>query len=296
MNTIIENLRYKLQNNSPLTHLLLINIVIYAVVRIVYVIAYLFNYSAIEFFTYLKMPAAWYNFVHQPWAIFTYMFLHYNFWHLVFNMLCLYWFGKLFLEHFTQKQLVGVYLLGGIAGGVFYAAAFSLLPVFAPQVSTSYLLGASAAVLAIMVAVAKIAPNYPIRLLLIGEIRLKYVAIATVLISIFGITSSNAGGELAHLGGALMGYIYALLYQKNCDLTRPITAFFTWVAKIFKPRPKIRKQKFTKRPKTDAEYNYERNQNEKNIDKILDKIKKSGYASLTADEKKQLFDQSQKQK
>jgi membrane associated rhomboid family serine protease len=294
MSNFFTNLSYKYKAGTSLMRLIFINIGIFVFIRMAFIVLQLFNLSGYSFLSYIEMPASWSTFLRQPWAIVTYMFLHYDFFHLFFNMLCLYWFGKIFLEHFTQKQLVGVYLLGGIGGAVIYAAAYNIFPAFGSKVALSYLLGASAAVMAIVVAAAVIAPNYTIRLFLIGSVKLKYIAIVTVLLSFFGTTSSNAGGEFAHLGGALLGYVYAVLLNKGNDLTRPVTVVINWFANIFKPKPKIRKTKFSKRAKSDAEYNYEKKQAEKNIDKILDKIKKSGYSSLTNDEKQQLFDQSKK--
>jgi len=138
------------------------------------------------------------------------MFLHEGIFHILFNMLALYWFGKLFLMFSTEKQLVGLYVMGGFAGALFYVAAFNIFPYFEPVIQHTVLLGASASIMAIIVAAAMQSPNMELRMLFIGNIKLKYVAVIAVLASFFGITSNNAGGEIAHLGGALTGYF--LLY------------------------------------------------------------------------------------
>jgi membrane associated rhomboid family serine protease len=174
----------------------------------------------IESLTYIEMPAAWNTLWHRPWSIITYMFLHLDLFHVLFNMLCLYWFGKLFLNFFSQKQLVGLYLLGGLGGALLYFVAYNSFPYFASQVNQSYLLGASASIMAIILAVATKSPNYTIRLLLIGDIRMKYFAGITVLISVLSVAGENAGGEFAHLGGAGSGKM-RLRDQRDCHSKRP---------------------------------------------------------------------------
>ncbi|HQB68513.1 MAG TPA: rhomboid family intramembrane serine protease [Paludibacteraceae bacterium] len=241
------------------------------------------------------MPASWKTLLYRPWSIITYMFLHFNLFHLFFNMLCLYWFGKLFLNFFSQKQLVGLYILGGMGGALLYLLAYNSFPYFASIVNSSYLLGASASIMAIIVALATTSPNYTIRLMLIGDIHMKYFAGITVLISVLSVTGSNAGGEFAHLGGALVGFLYAYFMKKGTDLTSPINRIIDWFINLQKYRAEIRITKSfqPKTTKTDAEYNQTRAQQEKEIDSILDKIKQSGYDSLTASEKQRLFDRSQ---
>ncbi len=294
MSQFFNFIHNKYQNGTTLIRLIFINVGVFLLIRIAFIVLQLFNLSGDHFLHYIEMPAALNTFIKQPWSVISYMFLHYDFFHLFFNMLCLYWFGKFFLDNFSQKQLVGVYFWGGIAGAALYFAAYNLFPLFANKVATSYLLGASASVMAILVVAAIATPNATIRLIFIGDVKLKYIAIITFLLSAFGTTSSNAGGEFAHIGGALMGYIYARLLYRGNDLTQPVTRVINWFANLFKPKPKMRKMKFSKKPKSDAEYNYEKKQAEKNIDIILDKIKKSGYQSLTDEEKQQLFNQSKK--
>jgi hypothetical protein len=205
----------------------------------------------------------------------------------------LYWFAQIFIMCFNSRQLTGLYLIGGLSGALFYIASYNIFPYFAPVVSASVLLGASASIMAIVVAAALRAPNMELRLLFLGNIKLKYIAILFILISFFGITSNNAGGEIAHLGGALAGYIFIVSLRSGKDITRWLNNFLDFIVNIFKPRKlKVKSAKTkTNRKMTDAEFNMNKARRMEDIDKILDKIKTSGYDSLSADEKKKLFDQ-----
>jgi hypothetical protein len=204
-------------------------------------------------------------------------------------MICLYGFGKLFLNYFSQKQLVGLYLLGGLGAGICFIAAYNIFPYFENAVNKSFLLGASGSIMAIILAIALYIPNFEIQLLFIGKIKLKWIAMAMILISVFNTTSSNAGGEFAHIGGALIGIIYMYLYKKGKDIVSPINKLIDKITTLCKPKPKI---KFSKQPKSDAFYNQQRKNDQQTLDTILDKVKKSGYSSLSDKEKKQLFDTS----
>ena len=279
------------------TQLVYINIGVFLVVALINVFDELFGLSPNGLSSNLQLPSDFSILSRQPWGILTYMFLHLNLLHLFFNMLCLYWFGQIFLRHFTSKQLIGLYIFGGIFGGLAYMLCYNYLPYFEGQ--TTLLCGASASIMALIVAAAMAMPNMQIRLLFIGIIKLKWVAIGTILISMLGITSSNAGGEIAHIGGAAGGWLWAVLLRKNIELTKPIDwiiSLFTNTFKIlFDRKPKLR---HTNRKyhyvKPDEQYNVEHRENNRNLDAILDKIRKSGYSSLTEEEKKQLFDISQK--
>jgi hypothetical protein len=219
------------------------------------------------------------------------MVLHVEVWHILFNLLCLLGFGQLFLLYFSQKHLLGIYLLGGFAGALFYVGAYNLFPYFSVVKENSFLLGASASIMAVIVAVATHVPNFEVSLWLFGKIKLKYIAIFTVIVSILGISSNNAGGEFAHLGGALAGFFFAKRFHAGKDLTKGINKLIDAITTLFKPRPKKFKVTYN-RAKPDAFYNKQQHDNEKEIDQILEKIKRSGYESLSGDEKKKLFDRS----
>ena len=241
------------------------------------------------------MPASLQNFVVQPWAILTYMFLHADLLHVLFNMLWLFWFGDLFLRFFSAKHLRGLYLLGGICGGLLYMLAYNVFPYFRPMADYSFLLGASASVLAIVAATAYREPNYPINLLFIGTIRMKYLALVVIGMDVLFLTSDNAGGHIAHLGGALAGLWFAASLGKGRDLTRWINLALGWVAGLSRPRkPKMKVHKANADRQKDYDYNARKKAQSDEIDRILDKLKKSGYESLTTEEKKSLFDASKR--
>ena len=216
------------------------------------------------------------------------MFLQYDLLHILFNMLWLYWFGQLFLHFFSEKQLGGLYLLGGLSGAALYLLAYNLIPFF----SSTYgvLLGSSAAVLAIVIATAVYAPDFKISLLFFGNVSLKYIAAVTIILDAISITSQNAGGHIAHLGGAMLGFFFAYRWKQGKDITRFINTLIDKIIILCKPRPKIRIK--YKRPETDMEYNTRKQKESAEIDIILDKIKRSGYNALTTEEKKKLFNAS----
>ena len=208
-NSFITNLKENFRRGDIVTRLLYINIGVFLVVTLVNIVLTLFNQPAGFWTNYLEFPAWWERFIRQPWSLFTYMFMHAGILHILFNMLWLYWFGRLFLQFFSAKHLRGLYVLGGIVGGLMYMLAYNLFPYFAGAVYSSYLLGASASVLAIVIAVGVREPNYPIQLMFVGTVKLKQVAIFMLLLDLLFMTSGNAGGHIAHLGGALAGWWFA---------------------------------------------------------------------------------------
>ena len=294
--SIIENVRFTLRTANTLTKLIVVNLGVFVVVKFVLILLLIFNVSGSFILSYFAVPADVVQLVFRLWTPITYMFLHEGVLHLFFNMLSLFWFGKIFLLYFSEKQLVGLYLFGGIMAALFYVVAFNLFPFYAPLVHNSLLLGASGSIMAIILATAFQAPTMELQLLFIGNVKLKYIAIVAVLTSFFGITSSNGGGQLAHLGGALAGYFFVVSLRKGTDLTNFFSKLLATVSHWFAPRKMKAKPNFSKSNvrMSDAEYNENKARKMARIDHILDKIKTSGYESLTADEKKQLFEQGNK--
>lgn len=292
------NIKEIFLRGTSLMRLIYINVGMFVLIKVVTLFLILFKIDTTLITTYLELPSNLTTLIYQPWSAITYMFLHTDVMHIFFNMISLYWFGRIALERLSQKQLVGLYILGGLAGAAMYVLSYNLFPYFSVAVHNSYLLGASGAVVAICVAAATLQPNYPIRLMFIGEVKLIWVAIGMVAISVFGITGNNAGGEFAHIGGAIWGYFYAKAWMKGKDYSQLVTSVINWFTNTFKRTPKIKVKQGGKqtasRVKTDAEYNREKRANEAAIDAILDKIKQRGYESLTADEKRELFDRSKK--
>lgn len=298
MATIITDLKNNFRRGNIHIRLIYINTAVFLVVALIGIVLRLFNWPSASFVQWFEMPASLPNFVVQPWAILTYMFLHADLLHLLFNMLWLFWFGDLFLRFFSARHLRGVYLLGGICGGLLYLLAYNVFPYFRPVADYSFLLGASASVLAIVAAAAYREPNYPISLLLFGSIRLKYLALIVIGMDVLFLTSDNAGGHIAHLGGALAGLWFAARLSKGTDLTRWINWLADRVTGIFRPRPRKPKMKVNYGANADRRKDYDYNARKKaqsdEIDRILDKLKKSGYESLTAEEKRSLFDASKR--
>lgn len=299
---IITDLKEAFRRGNIFIQLIYINVGVFVVTTLVNVLLRLFNRSAAGVFDLLALPASPDRYLHQPWSIITYMFMHADFLHILFNMLWLYWFGALFLSFFSSKHLRGVYLLGGILGGALYMASYNLFPYFQPAVATSVMVGASASILAIVAATAYREPNYPIRLLLFGTIRLKYLAIIVILIDLMQATSNNAGGHIAHLGGALAGLWFAASLKKGVDITTWINKPIDAIRSLFdkktwqrKPKMKVHYGGNTSRQK-DYDYNTQKKEQSEEIDRILDKLKKSGYQSLSTEEKKSLFDASSNKK
>ena len=301
MGHIITDLKETFRRGNIFIQLIYINVSIFIIGTLINVFLQLFQHSIPDIFGIFALPASFIRFFHQPWSIITYMFMHAGLLHILFNMLWLYWFGSLFLHFFSAKHLRGLYILGGILGGLLYMVAYNVFPLFNQEVAVSTLVGASASVLAIVAATAYREPNYRVQLFLFGAIRLKYLALVVIGIDILSITSSNAGGHIAHLGGALAGLWFAASLSKGADLT----AWINWLLDAFislfqkktwkhKPKMKVHYGGGTTSREKDYDYNAHKKAQFDEIDRILDKLKKSGYDSLTTEEKKSLFDASKR--
>ncbi len=304
---IINELKSKYKTGSVVFRLIFINAAVFVLVGMLN----LFMLFGIKLNTesWLAVPADLHSLLFKPWTLITYMFLHYSFLHILFNMLWLYWFGDLFMQFIIPKRMLSVYILGGLSGAVLYILAFNIIPGFRPMVPVSVALGASASVYAIVIAVCAYIPDFEISLFLIGRVKLKYLALVIIIIDVLSISQGNAGGHIAHLGGALFGYIFAVQLKKGKDITRGFSVTMDYLFGMFNKKPKmtISSSKYrnvqdvkytetttTKKPKSDAQYNKEKAANQEEIDKILEKISKSGYDSLTKEEKAALFNMSKK--
>ncbi len=289
----IDFIKQKFREGDALFRLIFINVGIFIVLQTINILFLLFNHSISWPTDFLAAPASLGYLAYKPWTILTYMFLHEQLFHILFNMFALFWFGQLFLMYFSQKQLIALYILGGIAGYVFFAGAYNIFPYFQDSIDNSVILGASGSIMAIILATATKSPNIEMRMLFIGNIKLKYIAAIAVLTSFFGITSNNAGGEIAHLGGALTGYFFIVSLRQGKDITAWLNKVIDFIYDLFKPRKlEVKKNtNYTKHKMSDAEFNQHKANRMKEIDRILDKIKTSGYESLSAEEKKRLFEQ-----
>lgn len=245
-----------------------------------------------EIVSQLSLPASLNSLLYRPWTLVTYFFTHVGFFHILFNMLFLYWFGMILMEFLGSEKLVNLYVLGGLAGGIFYILIYNLIPYFSDRVAVSEMMGASAGVYAVVVGAATFMPNYSISLILLGPVRIKYIAIFYVIVSFAGTVGPNSGGDLAHLAGAALGFVFIKQMQRGNDLGRPLTSFLTFVKSFFVKQPKVRvTHRSTKAgPRKRANGVFHSKQEE--IDAILDKISESGYDSLSREEKQKLFDAS----
>ncbi|WOK05778.1 rhomboid family intramembrane serine protease [Imperialibacter roseus] len=283
--------------NNGLIQLIMINVIIFVALIIFKVILVLSGNPDVYqmILRQFMLPASIDSFIVKPWTLLTYFFTHEGFFHIIFNMLFLFWFGKIIVEYLGDQRAISMYVIGGIVGGLFYILIYNLIPYFHERVAGSVMLGASAGVYAIVVGAATFMPNYTFFLLFLGPVKIKYIAIFYILLSFSQTIGANAGGELAHLGGALMGFIFIRQLQRGNDIGTPVVSVMEWFKGLFKPSPKIRvthkSTKFTGTKKASAS-NTKSDQDE--IDAILDKISHSGYESLSKEEKQKLFNASKK--
>ena len=286
--SIADEIKKSFKSGSALIKLIYVNIAVFLAVKLIGTLITLLQLNTgFSLVTWFAVPADINNLLFKPWTIFTYMFLHQDFLHIIFNMLWLFWFGQIFLQHFDNKKLLSVYIVGGLAGAALFILSFNLFPLFDQAVPISIALGASASVMAIVIAISVYIPNHKIHLMFLGPVPLKYIALFSIALDILSIASENDGGHIAHLGGALFGYLYITQMRKGKNITKGFDRFMDKVFAWFKPKDKF---KVTyKRPVSDIEYNKTKVSNQKDIDKILDKIADKGYDSLSKSEKEVLF-------
>ena len=289
-----DDIKKTFSNGSNLTRLIYINIAVFILITITAIIGFLLNNPAINdtALNLVSVPSSYKSLLLRPWTIITYMFVHKDIWHILFNMLWLYSFGRIFLEYLDPRKLVSVYLLGGISGSIMYILSFNIFPAFSGIVAESVAIGASASVMAIVIAIAAYAPDYTVQLFLLGRIKIKYLALAIFVFTSIMDFSVNSGGKLAHIGGALFGYLYTINLRQGRDLGKGINKAIDFFATIFKPRKNL-KVTYKKSP-IEYEYNKTKAEHQARINSILDKISKGGYESLTKEEKETLFKESQK--
>ncbi|MCW5909584.1 MAG: rhomboid family intramembrane serine protease [Cyclobacteriaceae bacterium] len=244
----------------------------------------------------LAIPAQVTAFIQKPWTIITYSFVHdlSSIWHILFNMLVFYWFGKLFIEYLGSDKLIAVYVLGALAGAICYLLVYNTIPFYQAKIPVLGMVGASAAVYAVLVAVATLLPDYTFFLMFIGPVRIKYIALIYIVISFIGSVGLNAGGNIAHLGGALIGYIYIKQLQAGVNWGGWITATLGWFKSLFTPGPKVKVTYRKTEPRSTSAPAGASKATQEEIDAILDKISDRGYESLTKEEKEKLFNASKK--
>lgn len=299
--SIIDELKESFRKGTTLHKLIYLNLGLFLAVQIVRIVLVLSN--AYDLFpgllNYLAVPANLEVLARRPWTLITYMFLHEGFIHVLFNLLWLYWFGTVFIQELGLKKLLSTYLVGGLTGGILYVVFYNVFPVFEEVREGSIALGASASVMAVVVATATYQPDRRMQLVLIGPIKIVYIALAMFILTSMVDFSVNTGGKIAHIGGALSGFLFAYYYRRGKDLTKGFDQIMDSISTWFKPGKEKLKVTYKrsaeqKRPADDKEYKQQKSEEQKEIDHILDKISKAGYDSLTSREKEMLFKMSNK--
>ncbi|ACU02707.1 rhomboid family intramembrane serine protease [Pedobacter heparinus] len=279
-NNLFKDLKYKVfQSGNPVYFYIGINVIIFVAFALINIPFFLSGNGGGIYSGWIReyagFPADLAKLPVRFYAILTYQFFHDGLLHILFNMLWLFWMGRIFLDFLKPRQFHFVYLAGGFAGALLYLLAYNIFPVFATALPQATIIGSSASVMAVIVAAATLVPDYSIRLLFLGDVKLKYLALAYIVLDLIGMATTDAGGSFAHLGGAVLGFTYIKLLRKGTD----------W-SSLFKRKPKLKvvRNEFAKQgaKKADAV-------NQEEIDRILDKISKSGYDKLNKEEKETLF-------
>lgn len=290
---ISDEIKLSYQHGSYLTKLIYINIAIWIVVRLTSVVLLLGGNENLTFIEWFSLPASFGQFIARPWTLITYMFLHYELLHILFNLVWLYSFGKIFLEYHPPRKLLSLYIFGGLCGGLFFMAAYNFFPYFQHSIDFSQLLGASAAVISIVIATAVYVPNHVIHLVFIGPVKIKWIALLSVILYLVNLTGDNAGGNFAHLGGAFWGLLYMTTLKSGYNLSSRAERFLDSIFSWTRPKKNL-KVEYNAGGYREYGYNRSKKAKQEEVNRILDKISASGYESLTVEEKEMLFKMSGK--
>ncbi|RRO12495.1 rhomboid family intramembrane serine protease [Flavobacteriaceae bacterium 14752] len=290
--TTKEQIIYKYKTANVLEKLIGLNVIMFILTYVFRALFFLMNIQTNFFLDWLVFPKDLMDFVLKPWSIVTYAFLHAGFLHILFNMIILYFGGQQFLTFYSGKKLLNYYILGAIFGALIYMLSYNLFPAFA-GIGKSYLIGASAAVMAVFIGIATKVPNLNVKLFLLGNIKLWWIAAFFVLMDIIQMPFDNPGGHLAHLGGAFIGYFYTKQLDKGNDIGKWIENLIAGFQQLFDSKPKRKSKSNMKTVYKNKSYKKaskaEKDDKQKRVDDILDKISQSGYESLTKEEKDFLF-------
>jgi membrane associated rhomboid family serine protease len=314
---------YVIHTGNVATRLIAVNSIVFLILGIASVICTLAQVPYVMAFVheYLDFPSNPMMFLFKPWTIITYQFIHAGFFHLLFNMITLVWSARIFAEFLGQRKMLALYLTGGMVGALVYMGAYQLIPFFAPNSNQSTLVGASASIMAILSAIATLLPEYRISLMFIGSVRIRYLVYAFFIIDLLSLVGSNAGGSFAHLGGFIWGVVYIKSLQKGVNLGEWMSNTLDFIQNPLPKKSFSSNKGYTPRPNTQFSFNSSKdaankesssfNANERSkfsfvdeqyskthipskisqeeVDAILEKIKKSGYDSLSKSEKDILF-------
>lgn len=292
---MFDDLKNILRGSNFISKIILIN----AIIFVVYTIIAQFSPAFVAFISnWFSLSASLSKFIFRPWTIITYMFLHAGIGHVFFNMYILYIIGRIFGDFMGQQRLTGLYFLGGIIGGVLYLVVYNLLYLSGEMseniLSMTAMVGASAGVMAVVIAAGTRFGDYEIGLIFLGPVKLKYIALVLFITSTLFNFMSNFGGNVAHVGGAILGFLYIRQLSKGQDWAFAFHQKIEQAKKLFEKKPKLRvvpndygaqKTSATASKKTAGTDN----ETQAKTDAILDKISKSGYDNLTKEEKEFLF-------
>lgn len=284
MNSIIEDLKMQYKLGGITQRLILWNIACFILSLLFF---YQFKFGVFNFPNWVSLSSNPSDFIRNPWTFLTYAFLHDGFGHIFFNMIVLNFSSTLFLTFFTQKQLLGLYVLSAIFAGIIFVTGFYFLNF------SSSIVGASAAIMAILVAATTYQPMMNVRLLLIGNVKLWHITLVIILIDMMQVRLDNSGGHIAHLAGAFFGFIYIKLLENGTDLSTIVSNLIDFFVNLFQKSPSKPFKKVHKNYKRPVEKPVSKiitkDKSQQQIDEILDKISKSGYDCLTKEEKEFLF-------
>lgn len=289
--SIAQDVKSSFDYGNMVVKLIIINVVVFMVTALLN--AFLPAFYQDNILPFLALPGELMPLLYRPWTLITHMFLHSGFWHLAWNMLTFYWFGTIAGDLLGDKKILPVYILGGLIGGFAFILSFQLLPNIG-----AYALGASAAVLAIVFTAVATAPDYNIQLILLGNVRIKFIGLFILFFDIIGINATvNSGGHIAHLGGTLFGFLFVYLLRKGTDLSVYFNNFIDIISFKRKKQPVKRSNlKVAHRSELiDKKSSIPKNKQvniSSRVDEILDKIKQKGYDSLTDEEKEILYQAS----
>jgi len=281
-----DQLAYRFKQLNQAEKLILVNVACFVMPLFIRTVLYLFNIPSGVFVGWFELSADWGDLIFKPWTILTYSFMHSGFFHLFWNMYLLYFTSRLFLNIFPARKFFNVYFLGVILGGVTFLISYSIFPAF--QNSSPIMVGASAGVMATFIFIANYSPDLEVRLIFFN-VKLRYLAIAFILLDIIQIPYGNAGGHLAHLGGAALGYFYFIRLNQGTDIGLPLEELSNRLLNLFKKQSNLKTVYKNKSNAVSKKKESNEDLDQKKIDAILDKISKSGYDSLSQKEKDFLF-------
>jgi membrane associated rhomboid family serine protease len=299
-NSIWDDLKWQYRYGSPLIRIIILNAAVFVFINLLLLFDF---FTGKNIGTLVSSYLSFWSdstFFFRPWSILTFQFMHAGFLHLLFNMLALYWFGQIVQDFIGKNKIWPLYLMGGFAGAVLFSIGYHVVNLTNPGHVSAEVIGASAGVMAMVLAAATLSPDYEIRLVIFGPVKIKWIAFVYVVLDFLMIRDSNAGGHIAHLGGALYGWIYVRQLRNGHDLARPYYAVVDFFTGLFRKKDKLKVE--YRRPEKEyanmgnkkqsqkqSQQNTQQRSKQERLDEILDKISKSGYESLNKEEKDFLF-------